>query len=176
MENERYIILTGPVAISGTQLIIRKKRKEILSVYPERITDRILETDAAVLSDKAKSCILSGETIYSAPLGRGGFFKALWDMAKELKSGFRVDMYEVPVMQEIIEICEMFDVNPYITESEGIVLVVTGSPGAQIEMFRGSGLDAGIIGRLEKGNDKKLIIGDRVRFLDRPAPDETDKF
>ena len=100
----------------------------------------------------------------------------MWYMSKELKTGFTVDMRKVPVIQEAVEICEMFGVNPYILESEGAWIAVSEATQEQIGLFAERGIKAEVIGTLEGSNDKKLLCGERMRFLDRPAPDELRKF
>ena len=176
MTGELGILLSGPVALSGAVKIVSSRKEELLERFPPRLTEKIMKTDIAGLTRAAKENILSESCVYMSELGGGGFFSGLWYMAGGLKKGFSVDMYKVPVFQEIIEICELYDVNPYITESKGSVLMVSSTPGTQLEAFRRAGCDACIIGYTEKGKDKKLIIGDRIRFLDRPAPDEVERF
>ena len=53
----------------------------------------------------------------------GGFLSALWKMAEASQVGLTVDFRKVPIRQETIEVCEIFDINPYRLESEGSVLL-----------------------------------------------------
>ena len=48
-------------------------------------------------------------------MGEGGFLSALWKMAEASGAGLSADLRSVPIRQETIEICEIFDVNPYKT-------------------------------------------------------------
>lgn len=162
----KEIIITGSIALSGISKIIDRKYAEILEKYPERIIKKVISewekaTDISVMTEACDIC-------YASQLGEGGLFTGLWNMSKELKKGFCVDMKRVPVLQETIEICEMFNVNPYNLESEGAWLMVCEPSGGFREV-------AEAVGLLEDSNDKKLLVGDRVRFLDRPAPDELRK-
>lgn len=159
----KEIIITGSVALSGVRKIIEKKKIEISDKYPERVMRKII-TCPEVCTD-ISDYRLSDKSIYSKQLGEGGLFAGLWDMSKELNTGFHVDMSRVPVLQETIEICEMFNINPYCLESKRAWLSV-------IESSDDYPDGVTVIGRLEDSNDKKLLLGDRVRFLDRPAPDE----
>ena len=159
----KEIIITGSVALSGVRKIIDKKYKEITDKYPERIIEKIISCSESLADTEA--LLLSFEPVYSKQLGEGGLFSGLWHMSKELKSGFCVDMRRVPVLQETIEICEMFNINPYCLESGQAGIFVC-------EDYKNSLPESFVIGRLDDSNDKRLLTGDRVRFLDRPAPDE----
>lgn len=58
-----------------------------------------------------------------------------------------MDFRKVPIRQETIEVCEIFDINPYRLESEGSVLL--GIRGGQelVQKLRQEGNMAEIIGR-----------------------------
>ena len=53
-------------------------------------------------------------------MGEGGFLSALWKMAEASQVGLEMDFSKVPIRQETIEICEIFDINPYKLNSEGL--------------------------------------------------------
>lgn len=169
----KEIILVGSVGLSGTKAIIEKKYNEIREKYPERVI-RTAISDVSCGED-ISGLFLSENTVYAKQLGEGGFFAGLWYMSKEINAGFTVDMRRVPIIQEAVEICEMFGVNPYILESGGAWLAVSEAAKDQSEIFEGKSVNMAVIGRLETSNDKKLLCGERVRFLDRPAPDELRK-
>ena len=170
----KEIILAGSVGLSGTKAIIEKKYKEIKEKYPERVIKKV--TSDVSCGEDISGLFLWEKIVYAKQLGEGGFFAGLWYMSKALKTGFTVDMGKVPIIQEAVEICEMFGVNPYILESGGAWLAVSEAGQEQIRLFAESGIKAMVIGALEDSNDKKLLCGERVRFLDRPAPDELRKF
>ena len=170
----KEILVTESVALSGISEIIDKKISEISKKYPDRIIKKA-KPDVSFEKDMS-GFFLPDHTFYGKPMGEGGFFAGLWYMADALKCGFTVDMRRVPVIQEVIEICEMYNVNPYILESKGAWLIVTDESEKQREIFLQNNINARFIGVIEESNDKKLICGERIRFLDRPAPDELRKF
>ena len=55
--------------------------------------------------------------------GRGGCFAALWDLSQLLKSGMMINYADIPIQQEVIQICNELDVNPYELESKGMYLL-----------------------------------------------------
>ena len=56
-------------------------------------------------------------------MGEGGFLAALWKIAEASGVGLSADLRSVPIRQETIEICEVFDVNPYKLLSGGSILL-----------------------------------------------------
>ena len=108
-------------------------------------------------------------------LGEGGVFAGLWNLAKETGKGLEVDLKKIPVLQETVEVCEFFRLNPYQLTSAGAMIMVTDDGEALVEMMNEQGVPAALIGKLTDNNDKILRNGDEIRYIDRPAPDELMK-
>lgn len=103
--------------------------------------------------------------------------KTLWDLGEEAKSGFTVDILDIPIRQETVEICEFFHIDPYRLESKGTYLAVLEDAMSAKAALREIGVESEIIGRIESGN-AKVILFDRdheTRYLDKPKPDEIKK-
>ena len=105
----------------------------------------------------------------------GGIFAALWELAKDAGTGFDVDMKRISILQETIEVCEHYRLNPYQLTSAGSFLLLAQRGEALADTLRKNQTEASVIGRLAKGNDKVIHNGGDVRCLDRPAPDEIYK-
>lgn len=108
-------------------------------------------------------------------LGEGGFLSALWKMTEASQVGLEADLRKVPIRQETIEVCEIFDINPYKLCSEGSVLIGIRGGEALVQELRRMGYMAEIIGQANDGNDRLLYSGGNARFLERPAKDEIHK-
>ena len=48
------------------------------------------------------------------------------------------------------------------------MLIVTDRPAHLMEALEGEGIPAAVIGYLTSDNDKKIVNGDEVRYLDKP--------
>ena len=105
-------------------------------------------------------------------MGEGGFLSALWKMAEALEVGLEVDFRKVLIRQETIEVCEIFDLNPYKLQAEGSVLIGIRGGEALVQRLRNEGFMAEIIGQTNSGNDRLLYSGGSARYLERPAADE----
>ena len=105
-------------------------------------------------------------------MGEGGFLSALWKMAEASEVGLEVDFRKVLIRQETIEVCEIFDLNPYKLQAEGSVLIGIRGGEALVQRLRNEGFMAEIIGQTNSGNDRLLYSGGSSRYLERPAADE----
>ena len=76
------------------------------------------------------------------------------------------------MLQETIEVCEHYRLNPYQLTSVGSLLMVTDDGEALTDALRSHQIQAVVIGKMTDNNDKILHNGDEIRYLDRPAPDE----
>jgi hydrogenase maturation factor len=81
-------------------------------------------------------------------------------------------MRKLPVRQESIEICNVFDINPYGLLSGGGLLIAAKDPEAMLAALEHEGINAAIVGSFTDSNDRVLINGDTKRFLEFPKTDE----
>ena len=118
-----------------------------------------------------KTALEAGATALYA-MGEGGFLSALWKMAEASEVGLEADFRKVPIRQETIEVCEIFDLNPYKLQADGAVLIGIRGGEALVQRLRNEGFMAEIIGQTNSGNDRLLYSGSSARYLERPAEDE----
>ena len=102
----------------------------------------------------------------------GGILAALWNLAKELDVGLELDMKRFSILQETIEVCEHFRLNPYQLVSTGSYLMVTDNGEVLADALTKMEIPASVIGRTVNNNDKIIHNGEEIRYIDRPAPDE----
>ncbi|HPU63013.1 MAG TPA: hydrogenase maturation factor, partial [Mobilitalea sp.] len=74
-----------------------------------------------------------------------------------------------------VEICEFFDINPYMLISGGCLLIVTDRGNLLTDRLIAEGIPATVIGRITEGNDRILLNGEERRFLEPPKADELYK-
>ncbi|MCM1179874.1 MAG: AIR synthase-related protein [Clostridium sp.] len=129
------------------------------SLMPEL---RVMEKIAAKQAD----LILAAHDV-----SNGGVFGALWQLLAACNTGGEIDIRKIAMKQEMIEICEYFDINPYMMNGQGSLLLVTGNGKELVQQMRQAGIVADIIGRTTKNKDRKVFIGDDERFLEPPKGD-----
>jgi hydrogenase maturation factor len=177
------LVTVGAIALAGTELLV-KHRQEVLKPYFSRgflYQAENLCRDYGIRLEGQEGCVdlavvwqLADEAGASAryAMGEGGFLSALWKMAEASQVGLEADLRKVPIRQETIEICEIFDLNPYRLYAGGAALIgVRGGEALAAALMR-MGVPAAVIGQTNSGNDRLLYSGGKARYLDRPVGDE----
>ncbi len=176
MKAGQYIVMSKWIGIGGIRAIIDNKRDEILQRYVEDVVDKAYGniSDMSVKTEAIKALECNVTAMHD--VAEGGIFGALWDMAEAANTGLDIDFRKIPVKQEIIEICEMFDVNPYKLESSGALLMATDDGDMLVKELAKVGIPATVIGRATDNNDRILNNQDEIRYLDTPQRDEVYRF
>ena len=58
-------------------------------------------------------------------VSEGGLFSGLWEVASCVDKGIQADINKIPIWQQVIEIAEFMDINPYLLEGSGSLLIVS---------------------------------------------------
>ena len=115
--------------------------------------------------DALEESARSGELQFSASLRAG--------------AGCRINLPDIPLRQEIVEICELFDENPYEAQSSGAYLVIwdedskdegmywfhMGDPSLDRYDKNDTGQEIVPIGYITCSKDRLIINGDMIRYL-----------
>ncbi len=159
------ILAVNCCALDAQKRIMEMKRGELEKRFPSFFMRSAWEAVSAreIPLPEAACC---------ERIGEGGIFSALWRMAEALDTGLLVDIKKIPIRQETVEILELYDLNPYYALSESSFLVVLEDPEAYLERLMKMNIPAAVIGRLAPGPGRLLLNEDRVRYLDRPQPEE----
>ena len=166
------IILTKYIAMEGTLRLLSVHREVLKARFSSSFL-RMIEERATELSCDVENKVAMQESVhYMQPIGEGGIYAALWELAKKLEVGIMIDGNSISICQETIEICEFFGVNPYKMASKGSVLMVTQNGERLQKALSNHGINSTMIGRTTGDNQKIIHRGEDIRFIDRPAPDE----
>ena len=173
------LIVACPVAAEGTAWITENYHDRLREVFCGTVSLRMPENFRKFTEqEQRKRTIRSGRWRKKSGasarylMGEGGFLSALWKMAEASGVGLSADLRSVPIRQETIEICEIFDVNPYKLLSGGSILLGIQGGDAFVQELRREGIMAAVIGQTNSGNDRLLYSGGNARYLERPAEDE----
>ena len=169
------IVMTKWIGIEGIRMIDSVKHDDILTRYTEDIIDKALGAVEDICIQKEADIVIDAGVDALAPVGKGGIFAALWNMSEYSGLGFNIDFKAIPVRQEIIEICEMYDINPYELSSAGSLLMTADRGCDIVELLRAEGINAVVIGKTTDNNDKLIVNDDENRYMDIPKRDEIYK-
>jgi hydrogenase maturation factor len=163
------VVLSKWIGIEGTMRLAEKE--EVRARFSpsfvgqaeafRRYISVVPEAEAAL-----KSC---GGAMHD--VSEGGIFHALWESAEGAGVGLDIDLRKIPVRQETIELCEVFDINPYFLPSAGALLIGTEDGPALVEQLKRQQIPAAVIGKATAGRDRIVRSEEEVRYLEPPRPE-----
>ncbi len=169
------IVMTKWAGLEGTAIIAAAKEAELKSKYNASFIDgakRLIEY-ISVVPDAMVARAVGVTSMHDVT--EGGIFGALWEIGAASKVGMEVDLKKVLLKQETVEICEFYDLNPYMLISSGCMLMITDKANQLVERLKAEGISAAVIGRITEGNDRVIINEEERRFLEPPKSDELYK-
>ncbi len=169
------IVMTKWAGLEGTAIIaaakeadLRQKCNQSLIDNAKKMIEHISVVPEAMV---ARACSVTS----MHDVTEGGIFGALWEIGAASKVGLEVDLKKILLKQETVEICEFYDLNPYMLISSGCMLMITDQANYLVEKLKSEGIPAAVIGRITAGNDRIIINEDERRFLEPPKSDELYK-
>ncbi len=169
------IVMTKWAGLEGTAIIAAAKEEELKTKYPASF----LESAKKMIDfiSVVPEAMLARETLVTSmhDVTEGGIFGALWEIGAASKVGLEVDLKKILLKQETVEICEFYNLNPYMLISSGCMLMITDKGNQLVDILRSNGITAAVIGRITEGNDRVIINEDERRFLEPPKSDELYK-
>jgi hydrogenase maturation factor len=165
------IVITKWIGLEGTSIIAKDHEEELLTRLPQGLIDTAKGFDQYLSVLPESRVAVEHGVAAMHDITEGGIFGALWEMGEASGVGIDVDLKAIPVKQETIEVCEFFGINPYELISSGSMLIATNDGNGLVRKLADTGVAAAIIGKSNSSNDKRVISGDEVRFLEPPKAD-----
>lgn len=169
------IVMAGVAAGAGTLFLFQDKKEELRARFSEAFLLGVQELKDKLSVSEHMEIAKNYELIYSHDVSEGGIFTALWEVGEHFNCGMRVEIDQILFSQQTIEICEYFDVNPYVLFSLGCTLFVTKDAEILIRAFNEHGIPAASIARMNLENDRIIDNGEEIRFLEPYKGDEMFK-
>ncbi len=169
------IVMTKWIGLEGTAIIAKAKEQELLSKYSSGFIEEAGKMiDYISVVPESRIAMKVGVTSMH-DVTEGGIFGALWEIGAASKVGLEVDLQKILLRQETVEICEFFNLNPYMLISSGCMLIVSDNANLLVDRLKEGGIAAAVIGRITEGNDRIIINNDEQRYLEPPKADELYK-
>lgn len=166
------IVMTKYIGVEGTYLLADALRDKIIERLPVSFVDRILAEPGRMDSRLEAGIAAEHGAVCLHAVTEGGIFAALWNMAERAGIGLKVDLKRIPVRQETVEFCELWNLNPYQMMSTGSLLCITDKGEELVEKLEKAGIPAAVIGLVTDNNDRIVVNEDETRYLDLPKSDE----
>lgn len=169
------IVMTKWAGLEGTAILAKAKEQELISKYSKSFIEEAKKMIdyISVVPDSRIAMEVGVTSMHDVT--EGGVFGALWEIGVASGVGLEVDLQKIQLRQETVEICEFFDLNPYMLISSGCMLIVTNNANLLVDRFREKGIVACVIGRITAGNDRIIVNGEEQRYLEPPKTDELYK-
>ncbi len=169
------IVMTKTCGLGGTALLAGHFTDELATRYPRRFIERAAEFLAETEENAEGYFAVEDGAAYVHAAAEGGVFGALWELAEYVQCGLEIDLPAIPILQETVEICEYFDVNPYQLRTEGVFLILTEHGGRLCEALAEKGISAAVIGKTVPGLDRAVRNGEEVRYLEPNRVEEYER-
>lgn len=166
------IVFVGYAGMDGMLRITEEKEQELKTRFAPVFLKQVLSYEQHIFALREIEAAKAGGAFVVRQVADGGILAALWNLALELEQGLDLDMKKISILQETIEVCEHFRLNPYQMISTGSFLAVTDNGEILADALNNQGITAAVIGHTTDNNDKILRNGEEMRYIDRPAPDE----
>lgn len=171
------IVMTKWTGLYGGAYLATAKKEELLTRYPESYIDTCaaymnstsLMGELEVVRDMSDD--LRGSIYAAHDVSNGGVFGALWQLLSACNVGTEFPVSIIPMKQEIIEVCEYFNINPYMLNGQGSLLMITDNGQEIVEAMTEAGINAVILGTTTTGKKRVVTIGEEERFLVAPKGD-----
>ena len=169
------IVMTKWAGLEGTAIIAAAKETELRTKYNQSFLDgaKNMINDISVVPEAKVARAVGVTSMHDVT--EGGIFGALWEIGAASKVGLEVDLKKIILKQETVEICEFYDINPYMLISSGCMLIITDQANYLVDQLKMNGIAAAVIGRIIEGNDRIIINEEERRFLEPPKSDELYK-
>jgi len=169
------IVMTKHCGLGGTALLAGHFTDELATRYPRRFIEQAAEFLAETEKNEEGYLAVADGAAYVHAAAEGGVFGALWELAEFAQCGLEIDLPAIPILQETVEICEYFDVNPYQLRTEGVFLILTEHGGRLCEVLEEKGIPAAVIGKTVPGLDRAVRNGEEVRYLEPNRVEEYER-
>ncbi len=169
------IVMTKTCGLGGTALLAGHFTDELVTRYPRRFIERAAELLSETEENAEGYLAVTDGATYVHAAAEGGVFGALWELAEYAQCGLEIDLPAIPILQETVEICEYFDVNPYQLRTEGVFLILSEHGGRLCEALAEKGIPAAVIGKTVPGLDRAVRNGEEVRYLEPNRVEEYER-
>lgn len=172
---DQDLVVTKWIGLEATTIIAKEKEEELAIRFSPKLIKTAKEFDQYLSVIQESKIAMEHGVAAMHDITEGGIFGALWEMASGAGLGVEIDLKKIPIRQETVEICEFFNVNPYLIMSSGSMLIAADDGNGLVAKMEAAGIHAAVIGRTNDGNDRIIRNGEDVRYLDKPQTDELYK-
>lgn len=174
IEPGEEILMLGFAATEATVILSENRQEELETRYASDYLEGARQMEKFLSLRPALAALGKESITYVHDSSTGGIFAALWELGEAGGCGIEADLRAIPIKQETVEVCEFFDLNPYMALSGGSALLITKNE-ETLEHLQRAGIFAARIGHTTAGRDRVVRLGEDIRYLTPPKGDEIYK-
>lgn len=172
LTDKHQIVITGSVGLSGAYTLLREYYEELHKRYSCDFLEPVFGYPDMFSCQREQELLKELPYDCFAKASYGGIFGALFQLAYEMDMGIRVDLERIPICQQVIEIAEFFQLNPYLLHSYGSLVIATLNGERLVSELKRQGLLAVVAGYVTKEKARIVYLNEEERFLIPPRRDE----
>lgn len=169
------LVMTKWAGLEGTAIIASERKETLLETLPRELVDMAAGFYQYLSVVPEAGVAMAHGVSAMHDVTEGGIFGALWEMGAASGVGITADLKKIPIRQETIEVCEVFEINPYKMMSSGSMLIGCKNGNLLVEKLERNGIPAAVIGRATDTNDRVIMNEYETRFLEPAGSDELYK-
>lgn len=155
--NMQDIIMVGLVAQGSAQILAAENEQALLQRYSKRYVKRMQTVPELKPFVSDEACMVQ--------LENQGVFQGLWELGELAGTGMKVALKDLPVHQEVIEVANFLDINPYELPCSNGYIFLAENGTEKVRQLCEVGYQVTYIGRLTKEKARLVINGEDKRFL-----------
>lgn len=178
MKPGQDLVMAGYTGYAGTVRIREARQKALEEHFSPMFLRCLEETETYSVAQWINRELAGASCPFTAYeyAGEGGVLAALWNLSGIFNAGIEADLRRLPIRQVTVEICELFELNPYRLYSENCALMAADRGGQLVRRLKEEGIPAQMIGSVTEGTARQIRHGqESAGFLERPRPDELHK-
>ena len=168
------LVVAGYAGLAGTVKLAEAKEEELSRWFSNGYMEEIAGCRRYLLLEENGFWRDCGAAEWE-PAGEGGILTAIWNLTGAYETGVEFYLRQIPIRQETVEVCERLELNPYRLYSQGCVLLTADNGGQLVRALAAKNIPAQVMGRVNKGIAREMIVQEGRGFLERPQPDEITK-
>lgn len=159
------IVMTKYAGLLGTSWLVKQGDRNRLSRLPNELMEKAGKFGENLCSEAEADIALAEGVMAIQNTSEGGVFGDLWNFAEASGVGLVVELKAIPIRQETIEICERYNLNPYLIPAGGALLMGTYHGEELVEKIKAAGHHGAVIGHVTEGKERVVLNGDERRAL-----------
>lgn len=179
MKPGQDLVMAGFTGFAGTRSIGELKRGELKAHFSPMFLSCLDQPDGTCVKQWMENELTQDECSVTAYeyAGEGGVLAALWNLSGIFGVGIDVDLRALPILQITVELCELYELNPYRLMCGDCALMASDRGGQLVRRLNAAGITAAVIGCVTEGIARQIRHGEEnAGYLERPKPDELLKF